>query len=134
MLPEEDAALMVIQITSANGTLNVASLFRADGDTTENGALEAAYAWPIDMVDVEPLSGSMWTSPNTSLQYPQQHRIQLASDTAPVDLTITMVRENQEIVVGDTIKYEGLATVEGTLDGQAVTGTAFVELQPAGRL
>ena len=134
MLPEEDAALMVIQITSANGTLPVASLFRAGGDTTENGALEAADAWPIDMVDVAPLSGSMWTSPNTGLQYPQQHRIQLASDTTPVDLTITMVRENQEIVVGDTIKYEGLATVEGTLDGQAVTGTAFVELQPAGRL
>ncbi|MBN2026134.1 MAG: lipocalin family protein [Actinobacteria bacterium] len=134
MLPEEDAALMVIRITSANGALNVASLFRAGGDTTQNGALEAACAWPLDMVEVEPLSGSIWTSPNTGLQYPQQHRIQLASDTTPMDLTITMVRENQEIVAGDTIKYEGLATVEGTLGGEAVTGTAFVELQPVGHL
>lgn len=43
-----------------------------------------------------------------------------------------MVRENQEIVFKDTIKYEGLASVEGTLGGKTVKGTAFVELQPVG--
>jgi hypothetical protein len=44
------------------------------------------------------------------------------------------VRGNQEIVAGSTIKYEGLASVEGTLDGQQVKGTAMVELQPVGHL
>ena len=50
-----------------------------------------------------------------------------------------MVRPNQEIVVdltkyhlGKTIKYEGLATVTGTLRGKPVSGTAVVELQPYG--
>ncbi len=134
MLPEESAALMVIQITSANGTLHVASLFREGSGTTQNGALQAAYSWPLDGIDIAAVNGSTWTSPNTGLQYAQQHRIQLASDTMPADLTIQMVRENQEIAVGDTVKYEGLAAVEGTLGGEEVTGTAFVELQPVGHL
>jgi hypothetical protein len=43
-----------------------------------------------------------------------------------------MVRKNQEIVYKKMIKYEGLASVEGTLGGKPVTGTAFVELQPVG--
>ena len=50
------------------------------------------------------------------------------------DLTVRMARPDQEIVAGSTIKYEGLATVEGTLDGKPVKGTAMVELQPVGHL
>jgi hypothetical protein len=134
MLPEADAALMVIQITSANGTLPVATLFRSGSDTSRNGARQAAYSWLIGDIDIEALPGSVWVSPNTGLQFPQQLRIQLGSETMPADLTIRMVRENQEITAGDTIKYEGLATVEGTLGDEPVTGTAFVELQPVGHL
>ena len=134
MLPDMDAAIMVIQITSATGTLPVANLFLDDSERTQNGAREAAYSWEIDKITVEAVPGSIWASPATGQQYVQQHRIQLASDTWPADLTIRMVRENQEIVAGSTIKYEGLAYVEGTLGGQPVMGTAMVELQPVGHL
>jgi hypothetical protein len=134
MLPEEDTAIMVIQITSATGTLPVATLFSDESDRTRNSARKAVYSWPMDEIDVAAVPGTTWTSPGTGQQYAQQHRIQLGPDTFPVDLTITMVRENQEVVVGDTIKYEGSAWVEGTLGDKEVKGTAFVELQPLGHL
>jgi hypothetical protein len=134
MLPEANAAIMVIQITSATGTLPVATLFRDDSDRTLNGARKALHSWNMDEIDIEAVSGTTWVSPGTGLQYAQQHRIRLGSDAWLADLTITMVRENQEIVYESTIKYEGLATVEGTLGDQQVKGTAFVELQPVGHL
>jgi hypothetical protein len=134
MLPEENMAIMVIQITSATGTLPVATLFSDDSDRTRNSARKAVHSWKIDEIDVEAVPGTIWTSPGTGQQYAQQHHIRLESETQPADLTITMVRENQEVVVGDTIKYEGSAFVEGTLGDQPVTGTAFVELQPVGHL
>jgi hypothetical protein len=134
MLPEANSAIMVIQITSATGTLPVATLFSEDSDRTRNSARKAMNSWDTGQIDIEAVPGTLWTSPETGLQYAQQHRIRLESDTWPADLTIKMVRENQEVVVGNTVKYEGLASVEGTLGGQAVTGTAFVELQPLGHL
>lgn len=134
MLPEADTAIMVLQVTSSTGTLPVATLFSDDGDRTRNSARKAVHSWKIDEIDIEAVPGTTWVSPGTSLEYAQQHRIKLGSETLPADLTLTIVRENQEVVVGDTIKYEGLAFVEGTLGDQQVTGTAFVELQPLGHL
>ena len=54
------------------------------------------------------------------------------------NLTVTLLWNAQELIVKnqttghDTVKYEGLADVQGTLDGAAVRGPAWVELQPAG--
>ncbi len=134
MLPEENAAIMVIQITSATGTLPVATLFRDDSDRTQNGARKAVHSWAIDEIDIQAVPGAEWVSPQTGQQYAQQHRIQLGPETMPADLTIRMVYENQEFVYGDTIKYECLAWVEGTLGDQPVKGTAIVEVQPVGHL
>ena len=63
MLPEENAALMVIAITSANGTLPVATLFNAEADRTANTALEGAVSWPIDQIDVEVVPGTECDQP-----------------------------------------------------------------------
>ncbi len=136
-LPEQNAAIMVIQITSATGSLPVAKLFRNDSERTRNGARSAIHSWAIDEISIEPI-GSIWTSQATGLKYAQHHRIQLLSDDWSADLIVDMVIEDQEIVItvdtAKTIKYEGLATVEGMLDGQPVKGRAFVELQPVGHL
>ena len=132
MLPEENAAIMVIQIKSATGTLPVATLFRDDSGRTRNSARKAVHSWEIDKIDIEPVPGTKWRSPKTKQEYFQEHRIRLGAGTCPADLTIKMVLENQEIVYGKMIKYEGLASVEGTLGGKPVKGTAFVELQPVG--
>jgi hypothetical protein len=138
MLPEEDAAIMVIQLKSGTGTLPIATLFNIGSERTKNSARKAVHSWDMDSIHFES-SDDIWTSPVTNNQYVQQQRIQLDSDTWPADLTITMVRPDQEIVVdltkwnlGKTIKYEGLATVTGTLRGKPVNGTAVVELQPYG--
>lgn len=47
----------------------------------------------------------------------------------PVDIMVTMIRPDQEIFLNSTtIKYEGLAFVEGILGGKPVTGQAFIEI------
>ena len=140
MLPDEDAAMMVIEIESADGLLPVAKLFDESGERTQNSALSAAYSWGTDEVAVEAVpSAGIWTSPVTGQRYVQEHRISLDSEERSADLSVRMVREDQEIMIdltsvggGTTIKYEGLATVTGTLDGRPVKGTAIVELQPYG--
>jgi len=140
MLPDEDAAMMVIEIESADGLLPVAKLFDESGERTQNSALSAAYSWGIDEIAVEAVpSAGIWTSPVTGQRYVQEHRISLDSEERSADLSVRMVREDQEIMIdltsvggGTTIKYEGLATVTGTLDGRPVKGTAIVELQPYG--
>ena len=134
-LPEINAAIMVIEINSTTGSLPVATLFRNDSDRTLNGARKAIHSWAINEINIYPVPGTEWESPQTKLKYAMQHQIQLTSADYPADLTITMVRNNQEIVIDTSkIKYEGLGTVEGMLDGQPVTGQAFVEIQPAGEL
>ena len=131
----DGTALMVIEINSATGSLPIAKLFSTDGDMTLNYAHNAKYTWAINNINIEAVPGTIWTSLRSSLDYAMQHRIQLMSADFPADLTITMVRDDQEIYVDkNTIKYEGLATVSGTLGSVAVTGQAFVEIQPVGHL
>jgi len=140
MLPEESAAIMVIRIESGTGVLPVAKFFKNSTDRTRNSALNAVYSWDMDDITIEAGSGgNLWVSPETGLEYVQEYHILLESDDYSADLTIRMIRENQEIVVDlteygmeKTIKYEGLAWVTGTLEGKAVNGIAFVELQPFG--
>lgn len=140
MLPEEDAAIMVIQIKSGTGTLPVATLFSGSSERTRNLARKAVHSWDIDEISVEVVpEAGIWTSTATGLPYAQEHRIKLSSEDRTADLTVRMVRKEQEILIdlrkwdlGETIKYEGLATVTGTLDGRPVEGTAIVEVQPYG--
>ncbi len=138
--PEDKAAMMVIEINSETGSLPIAKLFKYDGDKTLNFAHKAAHSWGIDEISIEPVAGSNWTSEKTGQVYAMKHRIQLMSDEYPADLIIEMITENQEIVVDvdtlgikiNTIKYEGLGTVEGTLLNKPISGQAFVEMQPVG--
>jgi hypothetical protein len=138
MLPEANAAIMVIQIDSATGSLPVASLFKIDGDRMRNSSLIAAHSWDIDEIEIKG-AGAKWQSPKTQQSYYLQYFIHLASATLPTDLTITMLRQDQEIVIPNpdpkkpnTIKYEGEAFVEGTMGGRPLKGMAFLEVQPAG--
>lgn len=134
-LPEANAAIMVIEINSATGSLPIATLFRYDSDRTLNSARKAVHSWAINEIDIYHVPGTEWKSPKSGLNYAMQHHIQLTSTDYSADLTIKMVREDQEIVIDSTkIKYEGLGSVEGTLGGLPVTGQAFVEIQPAGGL
>lgn len=138
--PDINAAMMVIEITTKTGTLPIAKLFSTDSEKTLNNASKASYSWAINEVDIEAVPGNSWTSQKSQKTYATKNRIQLSSDDYPCDLTITMVTDEQEIFINqkiddipvNMIKYEGIATVEGTLNGLPVTGQAFVELQPVG--
>ncbi|MDQ5986513.1 MAG: hypothetical protein CSYNP_02243 [Syntrophus sp. SKADARSKE-3] len=138
-LPNADAAIMVIQIDSATGSLAVASLFNIDGHRTRNNALMAAHSWDINEIEIKGVEEDKWESPRTHQHYYMQYRIHLSSATLPTDITIKMLRQDQEIEVPNpdsskpnTIKYEGEAFVEGTLGDRPVKGMAFLEVQPAG--
>lgn len=134
-LPEANAAIMVIEINSATGSLPIATLFRSDSDRTLNSARKAVHSWAINEINIYHVPGTDWKSPRSGLSYAMQHHIQLTSEDYPADLTIKMVRDDQEIMIDSTkIKYEGLGSVEGTLGGQSVSGQAFVEIQPVGEL
>lgn len=134
MLPDQGAALMVIVINSATGTLPVATLFNGEAGRTQNSALEGAVSWPIGQIEVAAVPGSEWTSSRTGQRYALEQQLLLGPSGTPADLVIRMARPDQEITAGNTIKYEGLGLVEGTLGGEPVKGTAFVELQPVGHL
>lgn len=138
MFPQADMAMMVIQIDSATGSFPVASLFTSAEERARNASLKAAHSWDIDEINIQGM-GEKWDSPKTRQQYYMQYRIRLASATLPGDLVISMLRQDQEIVIPnldpkkpDTIKYEGEASVEGTIGSQVVRGIVFLEVQPAG--
>jgi len=65
-----------------------------------------------------------------------EYRIRLEGPTRARSgyLRLRTVRKNQEIVIGTTVKYEGLMTVRGTLGGKPIRGRAWAELQPVGHL
>ena len=129
-----------MEIESETGNLPVATLFGSESDRTLNSAREAVHSWAIDEISIEASpAGGTWVSPASGLRYAQEYRIGLDSEDRTADLTVRMVREDQEIFIdltrwdlGTTIKYEGLATVTGTLDGSPIEGTAIVEVQPYG--
>lgn len=125
--PEEFGALMVLEvITTSMGAFPVATYFQRPGSQTRNGALTAKQSWGINEIVITPVVSSLWTSPASGVSYYLSNTIQLGRDK----LVVTMIRQNQEIVVGTASKYEGMAMVQGTLFGKAIEGTGWVELQP----
>jgi hypothetical protein len=125
--PQQLGALMVLEvITTTMGALPVATYFQRPAGQTRNGALSAKRSWGIHEIKIAPVKSSRWKSPASGVSYYLSNTIQLGTD----QLVVTMIRENQEIVVGSTAKYEGVALVEGTLNSRPVSGTGWVELQP----
>lgn len=131
--PQRNQALMVTRVRNdQNGEIPVASLFSTNATRSANGALNPEHRWNLQEIDIKPIPGHTWTSPTTNLIYNTKYNITLGG-TRKANLVVTMAWNEQEIQDGNTAKYEGLADVSGTIDGEAVNGSAWVELQPAGR-
>lgn len=132
--PDDNLAMMVTSVhNDYNGDLPVATLFSTTGTKSANGALNPSYRWNLQDIAITPVSGKTWTSPSSNLTYYTQYKITLGGEHK-ADLTVTMSWDEQELKVNNTVKYEGYAEVTGTLDGKTVSGSAWVELQPAGHL
>ena len=94
-LPEESAAIMVIQIKSATGTLRVATLFGDHSGQTRNFARKSIHSWDINEIEINGVQESIWTSQKTDLPYFMQYRTEarISSSTAScimLDFTFPM--------------------------------------------
>jgi predicted secreted hydrolase len=78
----------------------------------------------IDEVTVTPLD--WWESEKTGGVYPQNWRMEIPG--LDMDVTLTTDLADQEMPNPIWNYWEGLLHVEGTKEGQPVTGKAFVEL------
>jgi len=126
--PQENTALMVLQIDSANGSMLIATIYSEASDRTRNFARKPVYSWPINGIKIEPDPDSIWVSPASQKTYYLRNRIRLESAERKADLTIEMTIVDQEIVTEKETTYAGLGSVQGTLDGQPVNGQVFHEV------
>ncbi|MHB8897035.1 MAG: lipocalin family protein, partial [Candidatus Geothermincolia bacterium] len=126
MLPDDNAAIMAIRLSSKTGVMQTARLYHVGQGTRKNGSHDPVYVW--DEVDIQGL-GDFWVSPASGNKYDMQYRLTFGPRDPSV-LTMKMVRPDQEIHTPDgRYIYEGLGTITGTLNGHNVSGTAFTELE-----
>ncbi len=123
-------------VQSSVGTLPYAVLVPVDGKRLANGSLEASMRWNIDAVQLTPDANAVWKSPRSGKSYATTYTAELkgADGTPDASLTYTAVYPDQELDAGGRTVYEGLFAVTGTIDGKAVTGYAWAEIQPSGTL
>lgn len=131
--PEQKKALMTTLVETKVSDYRVSSLFSMNAPTNTNGVLEPEYRWNLQDIDMQPVAGSEWVSRASGETYYTKYRIILSGEQ-PADLTVTMAWNEQEVNVDSRFVYEGLGNVTGTLNGEAVNGTAWLEMQPIGTL
>ncbi len=113
----DDTDMMVYRIRTEDGGVepnSLGSYILPDG-TVETLSLKDFEAEPLET----------WTSPTTGGVYPVKWRLRLPEKG--IDLTVTPLIPNQELTVSVTY-WEGAVLVEGTVNGQPVTGRGYVEL------
>jgi len=128
-LPEINTAINILKITNQGGTLPYARLFNTDSERTRNGIRKASHSWAIDEISIEPVPGSEWTIPTGQTFY-EKYKVTLQSETWPGELTVTLLRKNQIVALEEGVELQGLASVEGILNGKTVHGQAWIEVQP----
>lgn len=69
--------------------------------------------------------GELWVSPRTNRGYAQQFLVEIPSFDA--EITVTSRLPDQEFAVSGAPIYEGIAAVEGTMLGTAVSGDGWIE-------
>lgn len=135
--PSRNEAMMVFQLeTKTAGRLNVARRYKVSSAMARNGALLPIVEWDYNDIHIWPLPGAGWRSEETGLTYPTKYVIWLdgRSKAHHGELLLQAVRRNQELVIGSSVQYQGLYSVEGALGGEIVRGQAWVEIQPPGHM
>ncbi len=135
--PSRGEAMMVFQLdTKIVGRLNRARRYRVNSATARNGALLPIVEWDYDKISIEPVPGTMWKSKETGFTYPMQYYVRLNGQSQAHEgvLLLQSVQYNQELVVENSVQYQGLYRVMGTLGGERVLGQAWVEIQPPGHM
>ena len=131
--PKQKKALMTTTVGTPVGTYPISSLFTHDAPKNANGVLEPKYRWNLQDIKITAVPDKMWTSPQSKLSYYTEFKIDLAGEY-PTHLHVKMAWDEQEANVLGRFVYEGLGNVTGTLNGEPVEGTAWLEMQPIGKL
>lgn len=131
--PKQKKALMTTTVGTPVGTYPISSLFTHDAPKNANGVLEPQYRWNLQDIQITPMKDKTWTSPQSNLIYYTEFKIDLAGEY-PTHLHVKMAWDEQEANVLGRFVYEGLGNVTGTLNGEPVEGTAWLEMQPIGKL
>ena len=119
------------------GNLYYAMLGGAGSSQSGNGTLQPTANWPQGAIHITPDPTSTWTSPHSCYVYELSYAVKLdASASRPAaDLVFNATAQDQELNALGRAVYEGLFSYSGTLDGNAVSGYAWGEIQghpPAG--
>ncbi len=137
-LPDTDQG-MLIAVTGQQdvGNLYYAMLGGAGSSQSGNGTLQPTANWPQGAIHITPDPTSTWTSPHSCYVYELSYAVKLdASASRPAaDLVFNATAQDQELNALGRAVYEGLFSYSGTLDGNAVSGYAWGEIQgrpPAG--
>jgi len=131
--PEQQKAIMTTLVGTEVSDYKVSSLFSTGAQQNLNGVLEPDHRWNLQDIELKPIAGSEWKSPNSGETYYTKYKITLSGERS-ADLTVTMAWNDQEVMAGTRYVYEGLGKVTGTLDGEVVNGSAWLEMQPIGTL
>ena len=130
---------MLIAVTGQPevGDLSYAMIGGAGAEQSVNGTLRPTANWPQGAIHITADPSNSWTSPQSCYVYDLTYDVRLdASGTRPAaDFVFTAVASNQEVDALNRPVYEGLFSYSGTLDGKAVSGYAWGEIQgrpPAG--
>ena len=70
-------------------------------------------------------TGDTWTSPESGVTYFEEIEVEIPGFEAT--LTVKSLLDSQEFPLPGSSIYEGVATVEGTFEGEGVSGTAWSE-------
>jgi len=109
---------MLYFLKDADGNLNQVVATQVNA----NGTYQAV---PASEVSYKPLGS--WTSPSTGITYEQNWQVTLPGG----QLTVNALQADQEVTNLSVQDYwEGDCSVTGTINGQAVTGQSYTEVQP----
>ncbi|WP_460773538.1 hypothetical protein [Microbacterium sp. GXF7504] len=131
-LPETGQGLLVAKTSQPDvGDLYYAMLGGTGSAVSANGTLQPTANWPQGAISVTEIPDSRWVSPTSCYVYHLGYHVQLAgSATRPsADLVYHATVKEQEATGGGRSAYEGLFSYTGTLDGKAVSGYAWGEIQ-----
>lgn len=84
----------------------------------------------LELVAVKALADDasrFWTSSTSGNSYPTRWRVQIPSLQADLDVRVTGP-DNQELALGQLVRFEGTASTSGVYRGRRVTAHHFVEM------
>lgn len=128
--PSVGWSMMISEVTVQDPTSRffVAKLFTDKSRTTANGARIASREWRQQEIHIRPNDAYPPWHSRLGKPYALHYVVTLDSPEGESHLFIDTVRDDQEITVDDSSKYEGVFRVRANVSGTELEGWAWGEL------